>query len=203
MKSVNNLKSKLCKGIPELEVPPLEPLRLPKLILSETNNIKLYIDDLEVLGICGYTLNDVHVDLDKLTLKLNATLNNIFFNSTYDFDIRIMVAIATKGQLSFTANYLNLNLLCDLKMATKSGKKYLYMSKVTTNLEIEGFKTKFENDKSNQLQEIIANFIGNNEKEILTTFTPALEEAISKFVLSTANNIMKHFTYDELFPDRT
>lgn len=87
-------------------------------------------------------------------------------------------------------------------MVVKNGKKYLYLAKISTVLDFKGFKTKLESNNSNQLQEIIANFIGNNEKELLTTFTPALEEAFSTIFISTVNNVLKHFTFDELFPDR-
>lgn len=88
-------------------------------------------------------------------------------------------------------------------MITKNGKKHLYASKVTTNIDIIGFKPKFSNNNSeDQLQEIITHFIGNNQKEVLTTFTPALEEAVSKVFISTLNKVLKQFTFDEIFPDR-
>jgi len=67
---------------------------------------------------------------------------------------------------------------------------------------MKNFKSQFENNDSDQLRDIIQNFIGNNQKEIFATIKPALEEALSRTVLSISNNIVKHFTYDELFPDR-
>lgn len=78
------------------------------------------------------------------------------------------------------------------------------MSKILLDLDIKNFKDEYENNGNlGQLQQIIENFIGNNNEEIINTFKPALEEAISKVILSVSNNIVKHFTYEELFPDRT
>lgn len=41
----------------------------------------------------------------------------------------------------------------------------------------------------------------NEEKnEVLSTFLPAIEKALVERALFAANNICKHFTYEELFP---
>jgi len=91
-----------------------------------------------------------------------------------------------------------------MKIISKGGKKYVYLSKIKLNLNIKDFENQYENNGNlGQLQEIIENFIGNNNEEIIKTFKPALEEAISKVILSVSNDIVKHFTYEELFPDRT
>lgn len=102
----------------------------------------------------------------------------------------------------FFAENVNVDIGVDMKIVTKRGKRYMYLSKITVNLNINVFESQFENNDSDQLQKIIENFIGNNQMELLATIKPAFEEAISKTVLSIANNIVKHFTYDELFPDR-
>lgn len=202
--SANDMKSKLCQGIPEIDIPPLESLVLPPLTLSETNNVKLYVKDVHVIGVCGFVINDAHLDLDKLKGNMNIQLNNILINSTYDFDIHILVALISKGPCFVSMGSINVDIQFDLKKITKNGKEYLYMSKILTNIVIKNSKIKFEiNDSNkNQLQEIIANFVGGNQEELLITFTPALEEAISKLIISTFNNVLKHFTYDELFPDQ-
>jgi len=90
----------------------------------------------------------------------------------------------------------------NLKLATKNGNKYLYVSKIMTKLIVGNIKSKFEND-SDQLRDIIMNIVGTNEKEIISTFVPLLEEAVSKLFITTVNNMLKHFTYDEILPDRT
>lgn len=73
------------------------------------------------------------------------------------------------------------------------------------DLDIKGYNATYNVNETEfgQLTEIINNFIGNNQQEVIKTFKPALEEVVSKRILFVANNIVKHFTYDELFPDRT
>lgn len=78
------------------------------------------------------------------------------------------------------------------------------MSKMKINLDIKGYEAKYElgNTELNRLNEIINNFIGNNQEEVINAFRPAIEEAVVKRILSLSNNIVKHFTFEELFPDR-
>lgn len=91
-----------------------------------------------------------------------------------------------------------------MKVATKSGKRYIYLSKMKINLDIKGYGAEYGLDDASlsRLNQVISNFIGNNQKEVIEAFKPALEEAIVKRILSLSNDIVKHFTFEELFPDR-
>lgn len=91
----------------------------------------------------------------------------------------------------------------DMKVITKSGKRYVYMSKMKINLDIKGYNAEYglNNMELNRLNEIISNFIGNNQEEVINAFKPAIEEAVIKRILSLSNNIVKHFTFEELFPE--
>lgn len=91
-----------------------------------------------------------------------------------------------------------------MEMVTKSGQKYVFVSKMKINLDIKGYNIKFSNETElSQFREIVRNFLGNNQKEIIKNFKPVLEEAITKRVISVSRDLVKHFTYEELFPDRT
>jgi len=103
--------------------------------------------------------------------------------------------------LYFLTDYAIASIHNDLKRLTKNGKQYLYISKTATNLIINDLKVNFENVDSDQLREIIANFVGNNRKKIISTFTPALEQATSKLIITTINIVFKRFSHDEIFPE--
>lgn len=89
-----------------------------------------------------------------------------------------------------------------MKVVTNRGKKYIYISKIKINIDIKDYDASYnlQDMELNRLQEIIDSFIGHNKEEILKVFKPALEKTISQTILSVANDIVKHFTYDELFP---
>jgi len=81
----------------------------------------------------------------------------------------------------------------------------MFISKLTIMLDIKGYYIELDHNQTQlqQLGEIVRNFLGNNQEEIIRSFKPVLEEAISKLILSVSNDIVKHFTFEEIFPDRT
>lgn len=97
MNSIDNLKSRICKGISELQSPPLEPFFINKIDISNIENSKLQLKDLQIMGFCDFNINSVHIDLDKLHFDASISLKKIRLNGTYDFDIRVLVSFAHKG----------------------------------------------------------------------------------------------------------
>lgn len=90
-----------------------------------------------------------------------------------------------------------------MKMVTKDNQKYIYISKMNLNLNVKNLETKFENEKdTNQLNKIISTFVSSNQEEFINRIKSQVAEKISKQILFMANNIIKHFTYDELFPEQ-
>ncbi|XP_029677517.1 uncharacterized protein LOC115244200 [Formica exsecta] len=203
--NVNDLKSKICEGIPELDVPPNNPLVIDELVISDTTNTKLYMRDTKVGGLCDFTIKFFNFDLNTLHFDANISFGLIQMNATYDFDVRILVPIAHKGQVYITTDKVDAQVDIDLKVITKAAKRYMYLSKIKLNVDIHGYDAKYDlNEREfGQLTEIINNFIGNNQEEVIKSFKPVLEEIISKRILLVSNDIVKHFTYEELFPDRT
>lgn len=93
----------------------------------------------------------------------------------------------------------------DLKVATKDGKDYVYLSNMNLDLDIKSFDADFSsfNDAEfSQLREIGQNLLGRNQQEIIRVLKPTIEKNITKHILRFSNKIVKNFTYDELFPDR-
>lgn len=90
-------------------------------------------------------------------------------------------------------------------MTTYKDKKHIYVSEVKTSINIKKYDVQYglkENEIS-RLGQILGDLIGSNQEEFIQRLTPPLEDEISKWLLKIVNNIMKMYSYDELFPDRT
>lgn len=72
------------------------------------------------------------------------------------------------------------------------------------NLDIKGYDVEYglDNAALNRLNQVVSNFIGNNQEEVIKAFKPAIEKVVVKRILSLSNNIVKHFTFEELFPEQ-
>lgn len=98
IKSINNMKNNLCEGIPELEVPPIGPVSLDKLVFFDAHNIKFYLTNVQ-LNWCNF--NVTHLHTDTLQYDIDILLNQIQINSTYDLDIRLLIPFVQRGSFYF------------------------------------------------------------------------------------------------------
>ncbi|KAL6255417.1 hypothetical protein P5V15_013752 [Pogonomyrmex californicus] len=205
LENVENLKDKICEGIPELDIKPNNPFVLGKLDISDTPNSKISLRDTQVTGLCDFVVKYFHTDLENLHFDINLLFKRIQMNATYDFDIRLLVPIASKNPVYIITENVEAKVNMDMKIINKDNKRYVYMSKMKINLDIKGYDAEYglNNAELSQLNQVISNFIGNNQEEVIKVFKPALEEIVVKRILSLSNDIVKHFTFEELFPDRT
>lgn len=90
-----------------------------------------------------------------------------------------------------------------LGLTERKGKKLLYFQSMTTKLTIGDYKATFMPDsETNPIAQAINSVLVTSRKEIIESMVPNIEAAVSKKILEVSNTICKHFTYDELFPDR-
>ncbi|XP_024877743.1 uncharacterized protein LOC112458372 isoform X1 [Temnothorax curvispinosus] len=204
LENIDNIKDKICEGIPELDIEPSNPFLLGRLVISDNHNSKIAIRDAKVSGLCDFVIKYLRTDLDKLHFDVELLFRRIQMNATYDFDIRLLVPIVQQGPVYITTDNVEAKVNMDMKIVTKGGKRYVYMSKMKINLDIKGYDAEYglDNTELNRLNQLISNFIGNNQQEVINVFKPAIEEAVVKRILLLSNNIVKHFTFEELFPDR-
>ena len=95
--------------------------------------------------------------------------------------------------------------IASLKFQTleRRGRTLIYFPSMTTSVEIKDYTAKFMPDsQQNPIAQAINSVLMTSRKEIIESMRPNLERAISKKILDVSNRICKHFTYDELFPNR-
>lgn len=102
MNSIDDLKDHICQGIPELHSPPIEPFIVDNVVISDVDNAKLYVKDAKITGLCNFTINSFHIDLDNLHFDTNILFKRIFVNGTYDFDIHVLIPFVQKGPVYLT-----------------------------------------------------------------------------------------------------
>lgn len=91
------MKNKICEGIPELNVSPNEPVIIDNIIIYDSNNLKLNLEESKIYGICNFTVKSFHIIPEKFHYSFNVLFHHIVMNTTYDFDVNLLVSIANKG----------------------------------------------------------------------------------------------------------
>ncbi|XP_034186420.1 putative beta-carotene-binding protein [Osmia lignaria lignaria] len=201
--SVKSLRDKLRDGIPELDIPPVEPLKMSKVELIDTPSFKATATDIILRGLLTYHVNFLHVDLKKQQIDIDVYFEENKLDAHFNITAQILVPIVGKGPISLVAKNVAAKANLNFKLVDHAGKKYVFFPSMTTNLDVKNYDLKFEAENfDNSLHDAISQALGNSRQEILDAVKPNLEKVISETVLSMANKIGKHFTYDELLPDR-
>lgn len=75
---------------------------------------------------------------------------------------------------------------------------------MTTKLEVGDYHAYFtpSTGPNHPLTEALNSVLENNKQELIGSTLPNIERAVSFRVLEVSNKICKHFTYDELLPNR-
>jgi len=100
--NINNVKGRICSGIPEFNIPPNEQLTIDKIVIFDTNNLKLSLQDYKLTGFCDFVITSFYVSPGE-RFEFNFTMKHLKVDASYDIDIRLLVQLAHKGliHLSF------------------------------------------------------------------------------------------------------
>ncbi|KAL0101142.1 hypothetical protein PUN28_018773 [Cardiocondyla obscurior] len=201
--NINNMRPKICTGMPELDIPAVEPINVDKIVIYDLDNLKLSIMDGKITGFCDFEVETVTISPDKMSMEFEVLFEHLNLDSMYDFDIHVLVQLANKGKVHIATDKVKGKVVIDFKEATKDNVKQIYVGKTNTKLDINTFVYEFDDSEKDlvQLHEVMRNTISENENDILKKVRPALEQIVSKTLLSLVNKITVN-RFEELFPDQ-
>ncbi|KAG8036447.1 hypothetical protein G9C98_003769 [Cotesia typhae] len=203
--SVESLRTKLHTGIPELNVPALEYLEIEEgLPLANSNEIKASAKQVKLLGLSGFIINDIKMDLDTKSIDIDVSFKQVQLEGDYEVTAKIIVPVSGKGPIKIDANDVTAKVSIHYRLVnTKKGQR-MHFPSMTCKLRIANYHSRFitRDSQDATLSEAINSVINNSQQEILDGIIPSLERSISRKILELANKVTKNFTYDELFPDR-
>ncbi|KMQ95853.1 circadian clock-controlled protein [Lasius niger] len=203
-KSINDLKPYLKVGVPEYNIPSLEPLKLKQLSVSSTNSLKIQATDVNVAGASNFQIMKVKVDTDHLRFMVDIELPNIFVDGKYEVDGKIMLlplrgsgpihgnfsdcigACKIQGERYFDENGLERIRITEFKMKISVGKGWMRLDNLFNGEEVLG--------------NVVNTAINNNFDVFMREFLPLVEKALSDAFKDIAENIVQQFSYAQLFP---
>ncbi|KAK9888491.1 hypothetical protein WA026_000742 [Henosepilachna vigintioctopunctata] len=204
--SVYALRPQLKKGIPELDVPPMEPLFLDEIKLrSGPNAAKLdaNITNIKVWGPSEFQILEVKPNLAKKRFAFRATIPHIRFEGDYDIDMHILV-LKYKGVGPISGNFTDYTFDCVMKghLVKIDGKDYLKFDRMHLKLNIGKSSIRLENlfKEDPVIAKATDDVISDNTEVFMKEIQPTLERALAEKFTDIANKLTLKFTYQELFP---
>ncbi|XP_018307351.1 uncharacterized protein [Mycetomoellerius zeteki] len=161
--------------------------------------------DTKLYGFCDFVVNSVYTNPDRSHFNLDLNFKHLYLNGTYDFGLRLLMQINHKGMIQIIVDNVNIKVKLDLKMITKNGNKYIYVSKLSVNLDIRDFNYKIDESRKElaNFYEIMKNIINTNKKDFVRQVKSPIEKEISENIISILNDVFRRTSYEELFPEKT
>ncbi|KAK5645893.1 hypothetical protein RI129_004357 [Pyrocoelia pectoralis] len=207
--SITELMPKLKVGIPELNIPPLEPLDLGRISFisgSSAANLATNLTDVTVWGVSNFHVVYLSVKNTKKgkTFRFKVEIPQIYAEGHYEINTKLLF-IDLKGEGKFKTNVSDYHFDCTLKgnvINDDDGLNHLLFDKLGCKLNIGEKKILLEKLFADNpvLEAATKGIIDDNTEALFHEIRPGLQDAVSEKFTSIANQITKAFTYEELFP---
>ncbi|CAH2262296.1 jg26863 [Pararge aegeria aegeria] len=203
--SIENLRPKLISGIPELNVPSLEPFYIPEIVAVSGDLVPLKASgkDVKVSGAGNFTIKSVTVNLDTLSIRARVRFPKLHLDGRYNLDTQILILpLRGEGNLVADAVKCDAEILLRSRLVNREGKEYLDFTSLNVDIAIKDYRIRLDGlfNGNKALGDATNEAINQNRIEFLKTMLPYLEKTVSKILLDTANKIVATIPFDEILP---
>ncbi|XP_046618397.1 putative beta-carotene-binding protein [Neodiprion virginianus] len=201
--SLKNLRPQLTKGIPEFEMPSIDPLKMPHINLNLGPGFKAEGEDLLISGAKDFEIQNLVVNLKEDIIIIDLFIKKLIARGIYEIDGKIAsIPLKGTGPLFLSGDTVTVHVVLHGKKVNKNGQLRYYFPSMDLKLNIVDYDLKLEGIGGGDptLGKVTNQVLKDEKASIKQTLVPAIEKSLSEYLLNAANNICKHFTYDELFP---
>ncbi|KAI4470664.1 hypothetical protein MML48_1g01451 [Holotrichia oblita] len=208
-KTVQELQPYLIKGIPEFNIPPVEPFIVESLRLSQGNsptvNFEANLTNLNFYGGGNYYVPYANANLlESKVVNLGLTFPRLNATGKYIARGRVLL-FQFEGEGTFKGEFsdVKMNGTWYFKIIEKKGAEYFIIDKETIDVEVAGsiviqLEDLFRGNP--QLTKNVNNAINENIDALYTDFKPLLTTTLSTVSRSYFNRVFELFPYDVLLP---
>ncbi|XP_045524689.1 protein takeout-like isoform X1 [Pieris brassicae] len=206
MNSIEELRPKLKKGIPELDVPGIEPLSLGQIALArgpQGAKLTAVVNDVKVRGPSNFKITELKSDLNRNRFDFKLLLPKLEFAGKYKMDIQVLL-LRLQGRGNITGSFKDY--ACNVTMRghkeIRDGKEYLKFEPMKVKLRVGDSSIYLTNlfDGDPVLGPATNRVINENSQVFLSEISPVMEKSLADIFTEISNKITSKFTYQELFP---
>ncbi|CAG9768269.1 unnamed protein product [Ceutorhynchus assimilis] len=200
--SVEALRPRLIQGIPELDVPGLDPLKIKKIVIfdgAQTPNLDASLSNVVAHGAGNFKITTLKLDVEKKTYRVGVKIPSLQMEGDYDIDAKILVTpIKSKGHFHANATDIDGQALIQ---GDVNNNRFKFQS-IAFKIKIGDFNLDMDNLLSDDpvLMQAARQLFNGNKQDLISLATPYIERKCSEVLLDLSNKITEKFTYDEAFP---
>lgn len=202
--SIETLRPYLLKGIPELEVPSMEPLTLPEVLVARGAGIRAVGKNIDISGPGSFVIKKLNVDLSNYQVDIAVDLPFLTFDGEYEVSGRLLVLpLKGKGPVKANATNCKADVVLRARTVKKEAGDYLHFYNMDIDITIGGYHVQLDNlfNGDKLLGDATNAALNENPKELIAYLKPIIEKTVGNIILEIANKITQHFTLEELLPE--
>ncbi|XP_055612009.1 protein takeout-like [Uranotaenia lowii] len=205
---ITEIFRKHSKGIPEVQLVSLDPLKIEKMDIVQGGdgpiNIVLNFKNVDLSGMSestvkkanGFTATPTKMDLSILVPVVSLV-------GGYKINGKVLILpIQGDGKSNMTMENCEIQLKWTGKLVEKAGKQFYQVDKMKATFDTTRFHMHFSNlfggDKA--LGDNMNQFLNDNWQDILKELKPAIVDAFVKIFQSVVSSVFNKVPYNELFP---
>ncbi|XP_020710575.1 protein takeout [Athalia rosae] len=191
--ALHHLSPYLRNGIPEIELPPVEPFRIDELTLSLTggpNGYKIQLREMDILGASNFTVRDINLGSTfQALIEIPALILDAHYSSS-----GILIILPASGNGTFHGRFDGVRAVVTGAVSTsdRNGGTYMHVDRLNIELAVrvvnlQVFKI-FNNNRI--LTEAINLFLRENGQEVLKAMEPQLKKELSVLFSAIVNQLL-------------
>lgn len=207
--AVQQLFNALGPGLPEIGVPPLDPLKIPKIRILQGDgpvNVNAALDDVTVSGFGQTEVLMSQVDGKTYDFFTKLRVPKIRIEGTYDLKAKILlIPLVGRGLCWFEPTNMTIDIISDVKLYEKDEFVFFNITAAHVKYSIGGLKLRMNNlfDGINALEESTNVYLNENWRPVSESLRPILSKTIEDILLSFMQQLFHNLPGNFMIGDVT
>lgn len=206
LKATETVRPFLEKGVPELDIAPLDELRVSEVNLvdgSDAFNFKAKFKNILVKGLNNYKFSKFEFDVPNMQFFTMCHVTNVNVTGDYEADGRVLVIpISGKGPVNVFAKSVDVTFYQKVKLIKKGGQEYIHPTYTNSTVQLKDInadiKGLFNGDDG--LSAAFNKVINDNVDILIDDLKPTISRVISKVLNDfIIRKVISAVPYDKLY----
>ncbi|KAF2898024.1 hypothetical protein ILUMI_08150 [Ignelater luminosus] len=202
----------LIKGIPEMDMPPVDPLEFSSIQIDtgNTGSVNLNIELLHgtASGLRNFKIENLKAsfgnDGDNITFTCIVEVPQLNIEGTYKLNGKILLfELNGQGHLSFNTTDIRTDTVWRVSTYLKKNKRHINLDKIELNdVKIKNIRVKFDNlfgPNNELLTDTVNNALNDNIDNLQEELEPIIKETFIQVIRQYFNRVYRLFPLDELY----
>ncbi|XP_073983825.1 juvenile hormone binding protein 1 [Rhodnius prolixus] len=207
IKALHHIRPYLAKGIPEIQMPAVEPFRMDDLSLALTsgpNGYKIVLRDMDIYGSSNFTVTKLKLGQNGGPFEAKIKIPKMSIDARYTSS-GVLIILPASGNGTFNANLGDIlaTVKGSVREVNRNGKAYLHVDKLDVDLTIKDARMSVHKIFNNNriLTEATNLFLRENGQEILRIMMPQLRQKLAAVFKRVANQLLSNVPVEVFYTE--